>query len=166
VADLHHRIDAFTDRIGQGASWLVLAIVMLMACNVLLRYLFSTSSVWAQELEWHLLVPLVLAGMSYTLRHGEHVRSDILYHRLSERARARIDLASSVLLVLIALAIAWLSLLYVQQAFVIGEKSPDPGGLAYRWALKAMMPVGFALLAVQAMSCAIASLQQLRATRA
>ncbi|MBM3369091.1 MAG: TRAP transporter small permease subunit [Betaproteobacteria bacterium] len=124
------------------------------------------ASARAQELEWHLLVPLVLAGMSYTLRHGEHVRSDILYHRLSERARARIDLASSVLLVLIALAIAWLSLLYVQQAFVIGEKSPDPGGLGYRWALKAMMPVGFVLLAVQATSCAIAAVQQLRAARA
>jgi len=162
---LHQRIDAFTDLLGRGASWLVLAIVLLMACNVLLRYLFNTSSVWSQELEWHLLVPLVLFGMSYTLRHGEHVRSDILYHRFSPRARARVDLVAALLLMAIAVMIVWFSLHYVEQSFSIGEKSPDPGGIPHRWIIKGLIPIGFTLLAVQAFACALAALEQLRAGR-
>lgn len=163
-ATLRVRIDAFTDLLGRWTSWLVLAIVLLMAANVLLRYLFDTGSVWAQELEWHLLVPVVLVGMTYTLRHGEHVRSDILYFRFTPRVRALIDLASALLLVAIALLILWFSLHYVQQSWVIGEKSPDPGGLPHRWILKGMIPVGFALLALQAVSCVLAAVEQLRAS--
>jgi len=156
------RIDAFTDLVGRWTSWLVVAIVLLMACNVLLRYLFNTGSVWAQELEWHLLVPVVLFGMSYTLRHGEHVRSDILYFRFAPRTRALIDLVSALLIIAIALLIIWFSLHYVQQSFVIDEKSPDPGGLTHRWIIKGLMPVGFALLAVQGVACAMAAIEQIR----
>ena len=49
------------------------------ARNVLLRYGFSLGSIWAQELEWHLMAPICLFGMSYALRHGEHVRVDVLF---------------------------------------------------------------------------------------
>jgi TRAP-type mannitol/chloroaromatic compound transport system permease small subunit len=48
--------------------------IALVATNVLLRYAFSFGSVWAQELEWHLLAPVILLGMSHALQRGEHVR--------------------------------------------------------------------------------------------
>jgi TRAP-type C4-dicarboxylate transport system permease small subunit len=54
-------------------------LALVMGANVLLRYGFSLGWIWAQELEWHLLVPICLFGMSYALRHGEHVRVDILF---------------------------------------------------------------------------------------
>jgi TRAP-type mannitol/chloroaromatic compound transport system permease small subunit len=75
-------------RLGQATSWIALAIVLLMASNVVLRYLFSAGSVWAQELEWHLLAPLILFGMSYALLDGEHVRVDVLYGNFSARRKA------------------------------------------------------------------------------
>ncbi len=161
-ATIRTPIDDFTDLVGRWSSWLVLAIVLLMACNVLMRYLFNTGSVWAQELEWHLLVPVVLFGMSYTLRHGEHVRSDILYFRFTPGTRALIDLVSALLIIAIALLILWFSLHYVQQSFVIDEKSPDPGGLPHRWIIKGLMPIGFLLLAVQGVACAIAAVEDMR----
>src|SRR3972149_10883844 len=71
------RSERLVDVVGECTSWLALVIIALMATNVLLRYLFSIGSVWSQELEWHLLVPLILFGTSYALRHGEHVRGDI-----------------------------------------------------------------------------------------
>ena len=77
------RIERVVDWVGEWTSWLALVIVGLMATNVILRYLFSTGSVWAQELEWHLLVPLILFGMVYAQRHGEHVRVDIFYAKYS-----------------------------------------------------------------------------------
>ena len=63
-----------------------------MAVNVLLRYAFSIGSVWSQELEWHLLAPMVLLGMTYALGKGDHVRVDVLYARYSKRGQALVDL--------------------------------------------------------------------------
>ena len=133
-----------------------------MASNVLLRYLFRTGSVWAQELEWHLLVPLVLFGMSYALRHGEHVRVDILYARFSPRAKSVVDLVSALLAMAISIAIIWLSLNYVQQSYVIDEGSPDPGGIPHRYLIKGLIPLGFLLLLAQSIASAIAGIEKLR----
>ena len=65
-----------------------------MATNVLLRYLFRYGSVWAQELEWHLLAPLILFGIAYALLQGEHVRVDVVYAKFSA-AHARSSSTSS-----------------------------------------------------------------------
>jgi TRAP-type mannitol/chloroaromatic compound transport system permease small subunit len=155
-------IERFTDLTGRAISWLALVIVVLMAVNVLLRYLFSEGSVWAQELEWHLLAPLILFGMSYALLHGEHVRVDVFYAGFSERKKLLVDLLSAVLCIAISAAVIWLSLQYVQQSYVIGERSPDPGGLTHRWMLKALIPVGFACLILQCVALVLGTLEKLR----
>jgi TRAP-type mannitol/chloroaromatic compound transport system permease small subunit len=140
------RLERAVDFIGRVSAWLGLALVLLMAANVLLRYLFRIGSVWSQELEWHLMVPLVLFGMSYGILKDGHLRVDILYVRFDARRRLWIDFVSAVLLMLVALATFLLSLPYVEQAF--GEVSNDPGGLPYRWILKAFIPAGFIVLAL------------------
>lgn len=151
-ATIGTRIDTFTDLLGRWTSWLVLAIVLLMACNVLMRYLFDTGSVWAQELEWHLLATLILFGMSYALQRGDNVRVDLFYAHHSPRTKLVVDVASALLTLAVALIFIKLSWAYVGQSFSIDEKSADPGGIPHRWVLKAMIPMGFALLALQAVA--------------
>jgi TRAP-type mannitol/chloroaromatic compound transport system permease small subunit len=158
-------VERCVDVLGEWTSWLALVIVALMATNVLLRYLFSTGSVWAQELEWHLLAPLILFGMSYAMRHGEHVRVDILYAKFSERAKVWVDLASALLCIALCILVIWFSLHYVQQAYVIDEGSADPGGLPHRYLLKALIPIGFAVLLLQSIAVALGSLEKLRGLR-
>ena len=51
-----------------------------------------------------------------------------------------------------------LSIPYVMQSYNIGEKSPDPGGLTHRWIVKAMLPVGFALLLIQSIAAMLRAL--------
>ena len=155
-------IERLTDALGRATSWLALVIVVLMATNVLLRYGFSYGTVWAQELEWHLLAPLILFGMSYAMLHGEHVRVDVLYDKFSELTKLRIELASQVICILVSAVIIWLSLKYVEQAYVVDEQSPDPGGLTHRWVLKALIPLGFAFLILQCVASILAVLEKLR----
>lgn len=162
---MQERIERAVDLIGRAASWLALAIVVLMATNVVLRYLFSVGSVWAQELEWHLLAPLILFGIPYALLKGEHVRVDVLYAKFSPRNQLRIEVVSQVLCILVSVVFVWLSLKYVQQSFVIDERSADPGGLTHRWVLKALIPAGFALLALQSMATLLGVAAKLRALR-
>ncbi|MEP2453869.1 TRAP transporter small permease subunit [Roseibium sp.] len=146
--------------IGHVTAWSGLALVLLVAFNVLGRYLFSFGTVALQEAEWHLMAASALFGMSYGLNQGGEVRVDIFYSRMSQRRQSLIDVFATVALCGCALVIAWLSLNFVQQSYSIGESSPDPGGLPHRYLLKALLPVSFVLLAVQALAmCAEALLR-------
>ncbi len=142
-------LDWLIDRIGRITGWCALAIVLVMAFNVLLRYLFRTGSVAMQELEWHLMAPICMLGLSYAILKDGHVQVDILYGRFPDRLKRLIDLISAILVVAVVAILMDLSLPYVMQSYVIGEKSPDPGGLTHRWILKAMLPAGFLLLLIQ-----------------
>ena len=72
---------------------------------------------------------------------------------------------SQVLGIAIALLFLWLSFAYVQQSYSIGETSSDPGGLPYRWFLKAMLPMGFALLALQSFATLLGVFVKIRQIR-
>jgi TRAP-type mannitol/chloroaromatic compound transport system permease small subunit len=143
-------IDAFIDAVGRITAWSSFALAAVMGGNVLLRYVFHTGTVWSQELEWHLMAPICLFGMSYALRHGEHVRVDVMFAGFSRRTKDFVELLSSLILMAISLIIIWLSIPYVMQSWSIGEGSANPGGIPARYILKSLIPIGFALMFVQA----------------
>ncbi|MGA1528203.1 MAG: TRAP transporter small permease subunit [Burkholderiaceae bacterium] len=157
------RVESWIARIGRIFSWLVLVIVVLMATNVLLRYTMSVGSVWAQELEWHLLVPLILLVMSWGIQSGESPRIDVLYANYATRKKLQVDLLSEFLTMLVAVTVVWLSLGYVMQSFSILEGSPDPGGIPHRWAIKALIPIGFSILFLQAFATFFKTLRRYQA---
>lgn len=146
---------ALIRKIGDISAWTGLLLVLLVSTNVLGRYLFSFSSVALQELEWHAMAAIALLGMSYGINQGAEVRVDILYCRFSVRKQALIDLISSCLMCAVSLVIAWLSIDFFTNSYSINEGSPDPGGLGYRYLLKALIPIAFILLAIQS-TCMIA----------
>ena len=98
-----------------------------MGGNVLLRYGFNTGSVWSQELEWHLMSPICLFGMSYALRHGEHVRVDVLFASFSERNKQLVEFVTALhLRWRSALIIIWLSSSYVRSPGTSAKAPPIP----------------------------------------
>ena len=151
------RLERAIDLIGRGTAWLCLFMVILVGFNVILRYAFRIGPVSLQELEWHLMSPVALIGMSYAMRHGDHVRVDIFYDRFSDKVREIIDLLAALTAVVISLVLIKLSFNFVYQAYWVGEGSPDPGGLPYRFLLRSFIPLGFALLSLQAMAQGIRS---------
>ncbi|MFY9687151.1 MAG: TRAP transporter small permease subunit [Pseudolabrys sp.] len=148
-------IDTFIDAVGRITAWSSFALALVMGTNVLLRYGFSTGSVWSQELEWHLMSPICLFGMSYALRHGEHVRVDVLFASFSERNKLLVELITALISMAVCLIIIYLSWSYVAYSWNIGEGSANPGGIPARYLLKALIPLGFALLLLQSLAHAI-----------
>lgn len=148
-------IDWLIDLVGRIISWLALAVALVMGANVFMRYGLSIGFIWSQELEWHLLVPLTLIGMSYALRHGEHVRVDVLFANFSHRTKLAIDVVSAVIAMIFSLLVVWLSINFVKQSWILGEGSPNPGGMPALYLIKAMIPLGFALLFLQSLAQAI-----------
>ena len=152
-------VNTLNERIGFLVSWLTTAMVAVVCYDVFTRYLLKQSSVAVQEMEWHLFAIIFLLGAAYTLKHDRHVRVDIIYMRLSERQRAWINLLGTLLfLIPFAILIIWSSKNFIINSFVIGESSPNPGGLPARYLLKACIPLGFILVLLQALSLAFSSL--------
>lgn len=148
-------IDTFIDAVGRITAWSSFALALVMGTNVLLRYGFSTGSVWAQELEWHLMSPICLFGMSYALRHGEHVRVDVLFASFSERNKLLVEFITALISMAVCAIVIDLSWSYVAYSWNIGEGSANPGGVPARYLLKALIPLGFALLFLQSLAQAI-----------
>ena len=142
-------IERVIDLFGKVASWLTLSIILLIVVNVILRYSMSLGSVWAQELEWHLLAAMILFGISFSLLRGDNVRVDLFYANYTPQKKYIVDLVSAILTIIIAVFFVKLSINYVGQSFSIGEVSPDPGGIPVRWLVKSLIPIGVSLLALQ-----------------
>lgn len=155
-------LEWLVEQLGGLARLCVLALVLLVATNVILRYLFSLGPVALQELEWHLVSPIALLGLAYSMKHRADVRIDFVYERFSPRGQAVVDVAASLLTVAVGACIAWLALSYVGHSYAMNEGSPDPGGLSMRYLLKAFIPLGFALLAVQGIADLLRGIEQFR----
>lgn len=153
-------IDALNERIGRVVGWLVLLMVLIGAYNAVARYLgrwvgLNLSSNAYLEAQWYLFSLVFLLGAAYTLKHDDHVRVDVLYGRLSRRARAWIDLVGTLVFLLpFSVFCLWVSWPSVRNSWAVQEGSPDPGGLP-RYPLKTMILVAFALLLLQGIAEAV-----------
>jgi TRAP-type mannitol/chloroaromatic compound transport system permease small subunit len=149
---LSRAIDALTERVGRLVYWLVLIVVLISAANATVRKAFDYSSNAYLEIQWYLFSVIFLFGAGYTLLKNDHVRIDIIQGRLSPRAQNWIDVVGIVLFLMpMSLIIMWLSWPLFVDALVRHEVSTNAGGLVI-WPARLMMPIGFALLIIQAIS--------------
>ena len=145
-------IDAISARAGYIAEWLVLGACLISAGNATVRYLFSYSSNAFLEIQWYLFGALVFLGAAHTLRLNEHVRVDVVYSSISDRARLWIDAVGFSLFFLpVCLYLTYLSLPFFVHSWQSGEFSNNAGGLIL-WPIKLVLPLGFALLTLQGVS--------------
>jgi len=145
-------IDAVNDRFGILANWLVLFACLISTGNAIARYAFSTSSNAWLEVQWYMFAAMVFFGAPYTLKRNEHVRVDVIYSALSERARIWIDIFGGLFFLLPFCAVLlYFTWPWFVDSWSIGEMSSNAGGLI-RWPVKLMLPLGFALLALQGIS--------------
>jgi TRAP-type C4-dicarboxylate transport system permease small subunit len=99
------------DRAEETLAGALLVIVMaITAYNIVNRYVFQLSAVWAPELAGFLFTWVVFLGASAAARRGMHVSMEAVVDRLSPRARRWILLAGQVILVAFFAHTAWLAL--------------------------------------------------------
>jgi len=145
-------IDALNERIGKGAFWLVLLMTVISAGNATYRFIFNDSSNGLLEIQWYLFAAVFLLCAPYTLQKNEHVRIDVVSGKFSPRANAVIDIIGTLFFLLpMVVLVLWLSIPLVAESFRINEYSANAGGLL-RWPVKALLPLGFLLLALQGVS--------------
>jgi TRAP-type mannitol/chloroaromatic compound transport system permease small subunit len=145
-------IDALNEKVGRSVMWLVLACVLVSSLNAMSRYSLNISSNAWLELQWYLFSMVFLLCSGYTLLHNEHIRIDVISSRFSRRTQTWIDVFGTVVFLLpVAVYMMWSSWPLFMNAWNSGEMSANAGGLI-RWPARLMIPVGFLLLTIQALS--------------
>ena len=145
-------IDRFSEFVGRWLGWLVLAAVLISAANAIVRKAFNTSSNAYLEIQWYLFAAVFLLAAGYTMLRQGHVKIDVVAGRFSKRTQIWIDVIGLVFFVFpLVFTVIQLSWPLVVRAYVMNEYSSNAGGLI-RWPVFALLPLGFILLGIQAVS--------------
>jgi TRAP-type mannitol/chloroaromatic compound transport system permease small subunit len=149
---LSRGIDYVNEKFGVIATWLVLLACLVSAATATGRYLLNTGSNAWLEVQWYMFAGMVMLGGPYTLKLNEHVRVDLIYGSVSERTRLWIDVIGGFLFLLpICLILIHFTWPWFVDSWRLSETSSNAGGLI-RWPVKLLLPVGFALMALQGVS--------------
>ena len=152
LLQLSRLIDRMSELIGKSVAWLVLAAVLISALNAAVRKAFNTSSNAYLEIQWYLFAAVFLLAAGYTMLRQEHVKIDVISGRFTKRTQVWIDIIGLAFFVLpLVYTVIHLSLPLAIRSYVMNEYSSNAGGLI-RWPVCALLPLGFLLLGIQAIS--------------
>lgn len=145
-------IDRMNEIIGKSVAWLILVAILVSAVNAVIRKIFNVSSNSWLELQWYLFGAAFLLAAAYTLKQNEHIRIDIVYGAFPRRVQHWIDLMGHLLFLMpFTLLMIWYFVPYVSLSYRNGEVSNNAGGLTI-WPAKALLLIGFSMLALQGIS--------------
>ncbi len=145
-------IDKFNTGVGWMMMWMILASTVISCVNAIVRKVFDVGSNSYLEVQWYLFATSFLLAAGYTLLNNEHVRIDVVSSRFTKRTQIWMDIFGFVVfLIPLCCVILWFSIPFFLNGFRSGEMSGNAGGLIL-WPVYLVLPVGFALLLVQAIS--------------
>ncbi|MCY4305727.1 MAG: TRAP transporter small permease subunit [Aestuariivita sp.] len=156
---LANALDSANKTVAMIVRWLVVLMVVVQFGIVLGRYIFSVNSIAAQESVLYLHASLFMLGAGYTLLIDGHVRVDIIYSKLSNVWKRRVDIFGHLFLLIPAM----ITLLYwswpsVRNSWSILEGPISVGGIKAVFLLKSLIPAFCILMIIQSFSLLIRTL--------
>lgn len=154
------------DTIDYGIAWLeevIMAIgVILMAvntiANVVSRFVFNHSLVFAEELNSIFILLVTFAGIGYAARHGRHIRMSAIYDAMPQPVRKVLMIIITAVTAAFMLGLAWYSVEYIINLYSKGRIYPALGipiWISYVW-----VPVGFFVTGIQYALTTVKNLQE------
>ena len=155
-------IDRVAELTGKAGSFVLPLLVVTILLNVILRYVFNIGMIELEELQWHLNALVVMSCLAWAYQTDTHVRVDVLHARMRPRTQALVEVLGVIFLLLpFAGLVSWHAWKIFSFSWALKEGSPMPSGLPARYIIKGVMAAGMSLLALQAVSILIRSLQRL-----
>ncbi|MGZ5236368.1 MAG: TRAP transporter small permease [Caldimonas sp.] len=136
------------ERLEEGLIAALMAAMTLTAFGqVVARYVFNYSFVWALELNGVLFAWLIFVGMSYGVRVGAHIGIDAAVKLLRPGPARAVAMLAAALCIAYALIVAVGGWQYVKKMYEVAidmEDLPLP-----QWVPRLVLPLGFALLSLR-----------------
>lgn len=144
-------IDALSGWVGHFVCYWSTIAVFVYYYEVLARYVFNSPTNWAHESMFLMFGMQYLLAGAYTLREDGHVRVDIIYLLLSDRAKAVIDILSSAFFFLFSGTLLWTGWNFMMDSIEVWEVSFTEWQIQY-WPVKSTMALGAFLILLQGLA--------------
>lgn len=146
LANVFEKITLFFSAI---FCWSSALLVIVIICNVVLRYGFDKGLIVFGEIQWHLYAIGIMFGLSYAEITNSQVRVDVIASRLNKKTVLAWEIFGALFFILpFTFVILYNSWDYVAVSYRLGEASNSPLGLPYRWLIKAAIPASFILFTI------------------
>lgn len=87
-------IDRLSDYVGVVAMYLIFLMVGILLLDAITRNVIDIPLHWCIEAAQFTLAAYYFMGGAKTMKDGDHVRMDLLYERLSERGKHKLDMVT------------------------------------------------------------------------
>jgi TRAP-type C4-dicarboxylate transport system permease small subunit len=155
------RFDRVAERIENAALTLTMAaLVGVAAVQLVLRSVFSTTLVWADEFQRIVVLWLALLGAVAAARTDRHLRIDVVHKLLGPRLRELVSALASLVVVAVAAVLSYEAARFTAQAYSFGDTVM---GDVKQWPFLLIMPLAFGLISLYYLRNAVR--QTLRAVR-
>ena len=150
---LSKSIDRFS-QLGMGVSTIACLVMFFsQIAIVFLRYMFSISYSWLNEIVIYSFAALFIFAVASTLRDDKHVRVDVLRDRMSPKLVAAVELSGFFFFLLpVCMLILWAFEPALTRSWKFFEGSRESDGLNYLYLFKTMVPVLAITLIIQGLS--------------
>jgi C4-dicarboxylate transporter DctQ subunit len=144
-------LDSIDTKIARLEEFILATGIILMAINtivnVISRYIFNHSIIFAEELNSTFILLVTFAGLGYAARHGRHIRMSAIYDHMPDKARKILMTVIVAVTALFMFLLAYYAIQYIYHVYSKGRIMPAlgiPVYITYLW-----VPVGFFITGVQ-----------------
>jgi TRAP-type mannitol/chloroaromatic compound transport system permease small subunit len=146
-------VDPLIEWLGKVSSILWPILVAIITINVVMRYALGRGLVEFEEIQWHLYAVGFLLAQAWCMQNDGHVRIDVFAEHFRDRTKCWVELFGILVWLLpYVLLVCWFAVPFIAYSYRIGEISEAPGGLPYRFGIKAFLFIGFVLLGIATIS--------------
>lgn len=156
-------IDKISEWTGALSAWIVMPLMLVVIYEVFQRHVLNAPTRWGYDVLWMLFSAQFLLGGAFTLLRKGHIRIDIVYGVLSEKAKLIYDIINTLVIILLpSVLLAWAGVVFAGEAWSSGEKLSTSNWFFPAGPSKSLIPIGFFLLALQCVAEVLRNISELK----
>ncbi|KAB3529719.1 TRAP transporter small permease [Alkaliphilus serpentinus] len=128
-------------------AFLLLAATILLFTNVILRYVFSNSPTWAEEVIRYIMIWITFIGGSVCVRNYLHVGIDIFVSNAPPKIKKLLMMLAELVSALFCFIITYYG--YENTMLVINTSQKSPALYMPMWFVYIAIPIGSFLMAIR-----------------
>lgn len=144
-------VDFVSEKCGKLCMYLVFIMIATLLLNAITRNVINFPLSWCVEMAQFTMTAYYIVGGAYSMQTDDHVRMDLIYDNLSDKAKARMDMVTSFCLMTYLVCLFIGSISSTMYAFEYGQRKFsqwNPSMIP----IKMIMVFGISLMILQTVS--------------
>jgi TRAP-type mannitol/chloroaromatic compound transport system permease small subunit len=150
IQKIYNGISLLSEWSGKTARWLIVPLIVSIAYDVFMRYVFNAPTIWSFSLSYMLGATLIMIGFAYVLYHRGHVSVDLIYSKLPTKVKLIIDIVFTVIFFFpLFFMLTKVSIEHAFWSCSVNEIDTESVWFPIIWPFKIAVALGFGLLFLQ-----------------